>query len=284
MTLERLSVAQLGDVPETLLIPLAARAIARTAFPGTGFSDPAAEVIAARLDTDLTRFSVDRGSMCASIRRAQWFDKVARLFLSEHPRGLCVSLGAGLDTRAARVGPAQLAETNWIDLDLPEVAALRTALIPDQPNVVSGTGDATDPAAWIEALPWQEGRPLLLLIEGVVMYLTIEVVHGLVTAVCSAAERRKAPMWLVLDYASPFMMRMSRRHPSVKKTRATFASSLRRPEDLRICDHRLVTADHKDVSSAAGFAGALIGLCHRLLTGGRSVHGCVHYRFEPRLV
>ena len=43
------SIADLGCVEQTLLIPLAARALARRFLPHRGFADPAAEAIVARL-------------------------------------------------------------------------------------------------------------------------------------------------------------------------------------------------------------------------------------------
>ena len=88
-------------------------------------------------------------------------------------------------------------------------------------------------------------------------------------------------LWLALDYVSPFMMRVSRRHPSLKKTRAAFVSALREPADLLACDRRLAIAGFRDVSLSAGFAEAFFGYGHRLLTGGRAIHGCVLYRFAP---
>jgi hypothetical protein len=54
------AVADLGCVEQTLLIPLAARALARPVFPNQGFADPAAEAIAARLACDLSLFEADR--------------------------------------------------------------------------------------------------------------------------------------------------------------------------------------------------------------------------------
>lgn len=282
MTDTPVSTDGLGAIPETLLIPLAARVIASSWFPRAGFADSAAEAIAGRLDTDLSRFTKNRGSMHASILRACWFDDVARRFLAMHPDGLCISLGAGLDTRAQRIGLVDHDRATWLDLDLPEVVALRTMLIPDARNIRSLVGDAADPVVWIDAAPWTSGRPLLVLIEGVIMYLPIAQVRGLVQALCAAADDRGAEMWLALDYASPFMARTARSHPSVAKTSASFASFLRRPSDL--CDGQkgLDVLDHRDISSAAGAAGFVVGSLHRLLTGGRRIHGCALYRYAAQ--
>src|SRR5919109_2028162 len=112
----RVPVTGLTGVSETLLIPLIARAQARTRFPDLGFADPAAERILAQLDVDPDRFGQHVPTMRGAIIRAQAFDRLAAAFAAAHPSGLAVSLGAGLDTRADRV--AGLA---WADMDLPAV-------------------------------------------------------------------------------------------------------------------------------------------------------------------
>jgi len=62
--------AGLGCVEQTLLIPLAARALARRFFSNQGFADPTAEAIAARLDYDLTRFEADRDMLRGLVERS----------------------------------------------------------------------------------------------------------------------------------------------------------------------------------------------------------------------
>ncbi|MDP0947498.1 class I SAM-dependent methyltransferase, partial [Klebsiella pneumoniae] len=58
------------------------------------------------------------------VLRTQLFDRLTTQFLSAHPSGLCIALGAGLCTRRSRL--AALAGTaRWLNVDLPDAIALR---------------------------------------------------------------------------------------------------------------------------------------------------------------
>src|SRR3954449_677111 len=75
----------LGCVEQTLLIPLAARALARRLFPSQGFADRTAEAVAARLDYDLTRFEADREMLRGLVERSLVLDDLLCRFLKRHP-------------------------------------------------------------------------------------------------------------------------------------------------------------------------------------------------------
>ncbi|MBS0222155.1 MAG: class I SAM-dependent methyltransferase [Proteobacteria bacterium] len=269
------STMELGDVSETLLIPLAARALAPRLNPDLHFRDPAAEQVVARLAVDLSRFAGDRASMRGSIVRAGWFDRVAREFITSHRDALCVALGAGLDSRAARVGIEHFPSVDWIDLDLAPVVSLRRKLLDPVPHAADLIADLADPG-WIDDMPWPRNRPALFVAEGVLMYLRPAEVERFVRCLAAAAQRRAAAVTLAFDYASPWMVRNSRRHPSVKKTRARFSWALRRPSDLQSLDGKLVVAEHVDITARSGLLAATLGRVHRLLTG-REVYACVRY-------
>lgn len=152
-----LGIASLGTVPETLLIPLAARMIAPDRHPDLQFRDGEAARIGTALGFDPARFADDTGSMRGSVIRAQWFDRIAGAFIAANPTGLCVSIGSGLDDRPARIRlPATV---DWIDADFAEVVRLREALISRRDNVRIITVSETEPLAWIDGIGWQPGRP-----------------------------------------------------------------------------------------------------------------------------
>jgi O-methyltransferase involved in polyketide biosynthesis len=56
------------------------------------------------------------------ILRMREFDRLARAFLTEHPNGMIVDLGCGLDTRFERVDNGQVV---WYGVEMPEVIELR---------------------------------------------------------------------------------------------------------------------------------------------------------------
>jgi O-methyltransferase involved in polyketide biosynthesis len=78
-------------VSETLLIPLAARAMQPRAFPELQLDDPVAARWADRLGADLTRFHFDRATMRGSCVRTLWFDDQCATFVQRHPQAVGVS-------------------------------------------------------------------------------------------------------------------------------------------------------------------------------------------------
>lgn len=119
----------LCDVPETLLLPLWGRA--QLCLAGSPvLSDQQAVEIIRRLKYDFSRLqaTLDYSKNISWAARARQFDEKIRAFLARHPAGTVVNLGAGLDTTFARVDNGRV---RWIDLDLPEVIALRRHVIPE---------------------------------------------------------------------------------------------------------------------------------------------------------
>jgi O-methyltransferase involved in polyketide biosynthesis len=59
--------------------------------------------------------------------RAREFDRAVRAFLEQHPDGVVVDIGCGLDTRFERICSEQPdnGRVTWFNLDFPEVIALR---------------------------------------------------------------------------------------------------------------------------------------------------------------
>lgn len=277
---ESQSVAALGGIAETLLIPLAARALAPVLNPDLAFRDPIAETVFAQLVSDRARFSDDKASMRGSIVRTQWFDAVVQRFLEQHPEGLCVSLGSGLDARANRVGVDRYPEAHWLDIDDATVVGLRERYLPQAKNITCCIADLNT-ADWVRHLPWWEGRPALFVAEGVMMYLSPAGAEGLVRELGATADEHQAAVELAFDYASPWMVRNSRRHPSVKKTQASFHWALAKPKDLQSVDAWLKVAEQVDIAAGSGLVPAIMSKVHRLVTG-RFVYGCVLYERKPQ--
>lgn len=265
----------LGGVPETLLIPLAARLLAAKQNPDLGFLDPAAQAVGAALDFDPARFANDYGSMRGSLVRAQWFDSIVQRFVAAYPDGLVLSIGSGLDTRANRLSLPD--GVQWVDIDFPEVAALRDALVPPLPQVRSLAADGTDVAAWADLVDWHDGRPVLVIAEGVSMYLEPEQGVVWLRALAANAKHRESALALALDLASPFMAKHGRRNPSVRKTEASFKWGVREPAEIERLGTGLVLKEMSfDVSSRSGSIGCIVGGLYRLLTG-RPIYSCAYF-------
>jgi O-methyltransferase involved in polyketide biosynthesis len=161
---------QLGPVPETLLIPLYARAT-ETGKPDPLLRDPKAVEMVAAIDYDFTPFQ-GADSLVGACLRATVFDAWVRAFLEQHPRGIVVDIGAGLDTRFERVHNGRV---RWFDLDLPDAMALRRRFFADAPRRTSIAASVLD-ESWIGAVA-QGGQgdgqgPYFFVAEAVLPFLT----------------------------------------------------------------------------------------------------------------
>lgn len=269
-----ISAASLRGVPETLLIPLAARVLAPRLNADLQFDDPAARRVAAQLAFDPQRFASDAGTMRGAIVRGQWFDAIARRFIAAHPNGLGLNLGAGLDTRADRL---EMPPTfDWVDVDLPEVAALRHQLLPKSRTI---SADVTDVPAWVEQIPWRPARPVLAMAEGVLMYLEPRKAEATVAAIARVAGDLSSPFELAFDFCSPAMVARSRRIRSLSKTDARFSWALRRPADLSKTVPGLELVEVYDIPRRSGVVPRVGSFLYKLMTG-RWIYGGARYRLE----
>lgn len=154
--------SSLGEVQETLLIPLCARA--RDAQRRVSvLEDHASADLLKALDYDFSKF---RGpSLLGSVLRASIFDGYVRDFLRKHPDGTVVDLGCGLSTRFDRLDNGRV---RWFDLDLADTMALRRKFFDDTDRYTMLTGSIFD-TEWHDRVRERSG-PLFLLSEAVLLY------------------------------------------------------------------------------------------------------------------
>lgn len=266
----------LTGVPETLLITLAARLLASRRNPDLRFSDPAAEAVGEALGFDPDRFAHDKASMRGCVVRGQWFDRIVRDFLVVNPEGLVISIGSGLDTRPNRITPP--ATVDWVDIDFPEVVALRHAHVPPLANVRSLAGDGTAVSDWVDDVPWHQGRPVLMIAEGVSMYLKSEQGIAWLEAMATQARTRHSSLTIALDLASPLMVSQSHRHPSVSKTGAVFSWGVKHPADIAEKVPSLKLTEIYNIARQCGLPSYLVASAYRLLTFGRPIYSCAAFR------
>ncbi|MFD2474764.1 class I SAM-dependent methyltransferase [Amycolatopsis silviterrae] len=163
---------ELGEVQETLLIPLYGRALdAKKRHPVLG--DAKAAELVERIDYDFAKF---RGpALSGSVLRSAIFDGWVRRFLSAHPAGTVVELGTGLNTRAQRLGTDRM---HWFDLDLPDTVAMRRQFFPDSDRVTTISASVLDPE-WLDQVADTAG-PHFFVSEAVLLYLAEDQVREVV--------------------------------------------------------------------------------------------------------
>jgi O-methyltransferase involved in polyketide biosynthesis len=140
---------------------------ARAEHPILG--DTFAEEAVSRIDFDFDKLAVAGDAAITLPFRAKLFDDWAREFLGAHPDATVLHLGCGLDTRVFRIDPPP--SVRWYDVDLPEAIDLRRQLYPDRPGYKMVATSVAD-LKWLDAVPGD--KPVLVVAEGLVQYLTVE--------------------------------------------------------------------------------------------------------------
>ncbi|MEV5554896.1 class I SAM-dependent methyltransferase [Nonomuraea wenchangensis] len=229
-------------VQKTLTPVLKAKALDNR-LPDPILGDVYAERVMRRLDPDYDRrrFGTSQVGLVAVVR-SRAHDHWARAFLAEHRDAVVLHLGCGLDARAYRLDPPSTVD--WYDLDYPAVIELRRRLLPprDQHHRLIGT-DVTD-LAWLEDVP--RGRPVLMIAEGLVPYLTEEDVRRLLTSVVDAFPSGQ----IQFDTVPVWAWRFSRWDPTLRVYDARFHCGFDVPAALAAWHPRLEYVDEAPMNDA----------------------------------
>jgi O-methyltransferase involved in polyketide biosynthesis len=155
---------RLGTVPETLLVPLWARAVESRRKHPILYDSRAIEMVES-IDWDFQRFNQRWRVMGCTLRSAM-FDECVKGFLRSHPEGTVVEIGCGLNTRFERLDNGRL---HWFDLDLPEVVELRRRFFTDSERRTTLAASVLD-ADWMATVRQSTG-PYFFVAEAVFVYL-----------------------------------------------------------------------------------------------------------------
>jgi len=156
---------QLGQVQESLLVPLYARAL-DSLKKRPILKDPKAVEMVQSIDWDFRRFNQWRRVVGCTLRTAM-YDEWVKDFLSRHPHGTVVEIGAGLNTRFERLDNGTL---HWFDLDLPDTVELRRKFFTDSGRRVTLAASVLD-RGWMAVVRESPG-PYCFVAEAVFIYLT----------------------------------------------------------------------------------------------------------------
>ncbi len=231
----------LGEIQETLLIPLYGRACdAASRRPVLG--DRRARELVDAIDYDFTRFGGP--SLSGSVFRSSIFDGWAARFLREHPAGTVVELGTGLNTRFDRLDNGQV---HWVDLDLPDVIALRRQFFDDTDRcrMIAGSVLATDWFDTVAASP----PPYLFLSEAVLIYLSADEVGRTLTRL----SQRFPGALIAFDTAGEKMVSGQDRNRSLAQVNARLQWVCDNPRDLEqrgleLLDTRTLAAPQPEIA------------------------------------
>jgi O-methyltransferase involved in polyketide biosynthesis len=202
---------------ETLLITLYCRVIDNLQ-PKPLLKDPYAQQILNRIEYGFEQLKVPHGTQITMVIRAKQFDKYTQQFIVKHPNAIVMHLGCGLDSRYFRIKDAgiDLEQVSWYDLDLPEVIELRRKMYPEADGYELIASSAED-LSWIQKVHESE-RPALMIAEGLSMYLHPQDIKSLFQSLKDSFPK----CHIILDAYSTMTMRNANRHPSVRRTGASF--------------------------------------------------------------
>jgi O-methyltransferase involved in polyketide biosynthesis len=156
-------------------------------------------------------------------QRAKKLDAVTRNFLAKHPAGVVLHLGCGLDSRFWRVDDGQV---EWYDLDMPPVIELRQRFYPAHERCHLVASSVTDLEWMAQVKP--AGRPVLVVAEGLLMYLPEAEVKRLFLQL-----RQEFPgCQFVADVFSRMTARSATQHPSLKQTGASIGWGIDDPHEI----------------------------------------------------
>lgn len=153
----------LTGVPETMLQTVYARA-KETKTRGAITDSKAVELID-RLDYDFSTADKDAAMHSGVIARTIVLDQLVKSCLASRGGAMVVNIACGLDTRCYRMS----GYSHWYNLDLPETIAVRARLLPEQGTISQIAMSAMEP--W-GGLVQETDAPVLIIIEGLTMYLT----------------------------------------------------------------------------------------------------------------
>lgn len=174
---------KLSGVPETLLLPLWARAT-ETRFPHPIIADPHAVELVEQIDYDFEKFSSAWKSQLGIAIRTEILDIAVTTFIEKAPRTIVINLGAGLDSRFQRIDNGLI---KWYDIDLPQVIRIKNRFFKTSRRYRLIARSITD-LSWMDEIQ-EQGNPVLIIAEGLLMYFNETEVRSLLDALINRFRR-----------------------------------------------------------------------------------------------
>jgi O-methyltransferase involved in polyketide biosynthesis len=221
--LTRQSTQQLLGAAETLLFTLYARAL-ETQRPNPIFRDEKALEIQRRLDYDFSKLDGAWKTLTGTVVRTLEIDRLVEQFVDQHTNSVVINLASGLCTRYFRVNAAQL---DWYEVDFPEVIELRRQFLSESEHY-HFLASSVLKFEWMSQIQRNIDRPILIIMEGLSMYLTEEENRALIQEI----QRYFAPVEIVFDVHSRNYAPNLRKTDAVTRTSAVLKSGLDNAKEI----------------------------------------------------
>lgn len=219
----------LNAVGETALLTLYARAKDYESEQSVLKDKKSLEIIN-QIEYDFDQFKDVKMSYYGILGRVKVIDNEIRKFISLYPDCIVVSLGAGLDTMFYRVDNGYI---DWYNIDFAGVIEARSQFFEPHERVHNVVSSITD-ELWTKNIEIN-GRKLLLVSEGVVMYLTLDEMKQFLGLLTDSFEE----FTLYLDMISPYVAKRSKQHDMLSKMDVTFQWGTKDGHEIVIMNPKL---------------------------------------------
>lgn len=220
---------ELGDVQETLLIPLYLRAM-ESRRPDAIIRDPTASRIVESISYDFTRFGQPWHIQMEVAVRTEILDQQVGRFINRHPDGIVVNLGAGLDGRFFRLDNGRI---NWYELDMPDAIDLRRQYFPPAERNRLLPKSMFD-WEWIDGIEASSEQPVMLVAEGLFCYFDEDSIRELFQNIADRLPGAE----ILFQSISPRYVGKHSRVPAVNATRAALKWGIASGRELEAWDPR----------------------------------------------
>lgn len=250
-------------LPRTLFIALAARAQGAQSFPSLDPHDGHAAQLLMASGAEVQTGPADQSIVVNVLWRTQLIKQLGHDFFEHHPHSTGVNLGSGL---AHYFQWFDNGSNRWIDVDLPEVIALRDHLLPTQSaRCLHKALDITTAGWWKRLGLHRHQEPLFLVCEGVLMYLQPEQVRNFLREV---GENAPEGSELVCDFISPVGVGQSALADTPAHQDALFTWGAHNGLELAGFHPRLELLSQHSASEAFGWGGTFAEMLWAPVTGG----------------
>lgn len=269
-----LAASALHGVERTLFVPLMVRAQAALWNPLLDPQDERARQVLSRADPHSHDYPTDGVTALNILWRTQKIKEIASRFFEHFPHVQGVNLGAGLSDYFQWLDNGI---NRWLDVDLPEVVALRQQLMPlDSARTELRSGDLRL-AGWWDRLGLQRHNhrnPLLLISEGVLMYMQPSEVKAFFQEIGQHAPEGTE---LLCDFISPLGIGQTSPAHNAAGDAVAFSWGAHNGLEMASLHPRLELLEQYSVAEAYGWGGPWLEMVCSPWMGG-PLYGLAHLK------
>ncbi|WP_252214294.1 class I SAM-dependent methyltransferase [Clostridium sp. CMCC3677] len=225
--------SKLAGVPETMLIPIWARA-QETKREDSIIKDFKALDIVERIDYDFSVFGeYDKfyKTQVGIAARTKILDDLTKEYIEKNSNGTIINIGAGLDTRPIRI---DIKNIHWYDIDLTEGINIRRKFIKETDKLKFIEKSVFD-YEWIDLIDKKDN--VLIIAEGIFMYFDMKQLKNLFKKLADNFTNSN----IIFEAMDPMAVGKAKHHDSVNKlkTKSEFYSGFKSGKEIECFDDRL---------------------------------------------